>query len=83
MQIEENDFIEHLNVVSFSESIEHMVLDGGYNSYIEAIVKFCDEHSIEFDQVPKFIAPALKAKLELEGVELGHLKKMDSPAWEF
>lgn len=83
MQLEQEDYVGHLNVVSFSESIEHLVLDGGFNSYIEAIVKFCDEHSIEFEQVPKFLSPSLKSKLEIEGVELGHLKKSGSPIWEF
>ena len=44
-------------------------------SYIDAIIHFCDQNSIDVEFVPKLITKPLKEKLKYEAMELNFLKK--------
>ena len=58
----------------FAEEIEALVKRTKMN-YIDAIVLFCDENSIEMDGISKLISKPLKEKLRYDATELNFLKK--------
>ena len=58
----------------FAEEIESLVLNTKMN-YIEAIVQYCEDNSIELDTVNKLVSKPLKEKLRYEATELNFLKK--------
>jgi hypothetical protein len=58
----------------FAEEIESLVLQTKMN-YIDAIVQYCDDNSIELDTVNKLVSKPLKEKLRYEATELNFLKK--------
>ena len=51
---------------SFSKKIEQYVLKSG-NSYIDAILKYCEDNSLEPESAAKFLTKPLKEKLMVEG----------------
>ena len=59
----------------FAQEIESLVLLDTNMNYIDAIIHFCDLHSIDLDSVPKLISKPLKEKLKYEAMELNFLKK--------
>ena len=63
-----------MNAAKFSLEIETLVLKEKIN-YIEAIVLFCDENSIEVDSVTKLISKPLKEKLKRDAQDLNFMKK--------
>jgi hypothetical protein len=44
-------------------------------NYIDAIVHFCEENTIDLESVPKLISKPLKEKIKYEAMELNFLKK--------
>jgi len=44
-------------------------------SYIDAVVHFCDENSIDVESVSKLISKPLKEKIKYEAQELNFLKR--------
>ena len=58
----------------FAEEIEALVKKTQMN-YIDAIVQFCEENSIELDSISKLISKPLKEKLRYDATELNFLKK--------
>ena len=58
----------------FAEEIEALVKKTKMN-YIDAIVQFCDENSIDLDGISKLISKPLKEKLRYDATELNFLKK--------
>ena len=58
----------------FAEEIEALVKRTKMN-YIDAIVQFCDDNSIELDGISKLISKPLKEKLRYDATELNFLKK--------
>ena len=58
----------------FAEEIESLVLNTKM-SYIEAIIQYCEDNSIELDTVNKLVSKPLKEKLRYEATELNFLKK--------
>jgi ribosomal silencing factor RsfS len=58
----------------FAEDIESLVLKTKMN-YIDAIVEYCDNNSIEMDSVSKLISKPLKEKIKRDATELNFLKK--------
>jgi len=58
----------------FSKLIEHTVIAKRI-SYMDAIVWLCEEHSIEIEDVRKFISPIIKDKLEAEARKLNFLPR--------
>ena len=59
----------------FAQEFESLVLLDTNMNYIDAIIHFCDLHSIDLDSVPKLISKPLKEKLKYEAMELNFLKK--------
>jgi len=58
----------------FSLEIENIVKDSNLN-YIEAILQFCEDKSIEIDSVGKLISKPLKEKLKYDAQRLNFMKK--------
>ena len=71
-----NDALEEnfMTARKFSLEIENIVKDGSLN-YIEAIVMYCEEKSIEIEGVNKLINKPLKEKLKYEAQKLNFIKK--------
>ena len=59
----------------FAEEIESLVLLNKDMNYIDAIVYFCEQNSIDVESVPKLISKPLKEKLKYEAQELNFLKR--------
>ena len=59
----------------FAEAIESLVLDNKDMNYIDAIVHFCEQNSIDLESVPKLISKPLKEKIKYEASELNFLKR--------
>lgn len=59
----------------FTQAIEQLVLDTEGMNYIDAIVHFCDQNSIEVESVSKLITKPLKEKIRYEAMELNFLKR--------
>ncbi len=58
----------------FTGDIEALVLNTKM-SYIDAIVEYCTDNSIEIETVNKLISKPLKEKLRHEATELNYLKR--------
>ena len=61
----------------FSKLIEETVIAKRL-SYMDAIVWLCEEHSIEIEDIKKFISPAIKDKLEAEARRLNFLPRQNT-----
>jgi len=59
----------------FAQAIEELVRDNEYMSYIDAIIYFCDQNSIDLESVPKLIPKPLKEKIKCEATDLNFLKR--------
>jgi hypothetical protein len=59
----------------FAQEIESLVQTQEDMNYIDAIVYFCETHSIDLESVPKLISKPLKEKIKYEAMELNFLKK--------
>tara|TARA_B100000131_G_C17677386_1_gene435027 strand:- start:235 stop:495 length:261 start_codon:yes stop_codon:yes gene_type:complete len=59
----------------FAEEIESLVLLNKDMNYIDAIVHFCDQNSLDLESVPKLISKPLKEKIKYEAQELNFLKR--------
>ena len=67
----ENKFISS---AKFSEEIEKIVSSQKIN-YIDAIVFYCEQNTIDLESIPKLISKPLKEKIKYEAMELNFLKK--------
>jgi len=63
-----------MTAAKFSLEIEKLVKESNLN-YIEAIVQFCEDKSIEVDTVSKLISKPLKEKLKYDAQRLNFMKK--------
>ena len=59
----------------FAQEIESLVIKNADMNYIDAIVHFCDQISIDLESVPKLISKPLKEKIKYEAMELNFLKR--------
>jgi hypothetical protein len=59
----------------FAEQIEKIVLLNHEMNYIDAIVYFCEQNSIDVELVTKLISKPLKEKIKCDAVHLNYLKK--------
>ena len=59
----------------FAQDIEKIVIENDELNYIEAIIVYCEENSIELEAVPKLLSKPLKEKLKGNASELNFLKK--------
>ena len=67
----ENKFISS---AKFSEEIEKIVSSQKVN-YIDAIVFYCEQNTIDLESIPKLISNPLEEKIKYEAMELNFLKK--------
>ena len=58
----------------FAQDIESLVKECKMN-YIDAIVAYCEQNSIEIDTISKLVSKPLKEKLKNDATELNFLKK--------
>ena len=58
----------------FAQEIEGLVQVHKNMNYIDAIVYFCDQNSIDLESVPKLIPKPLKETIKYEAQELNFLK---------
>ena len=58
----------------FAQDIEAIVKNDNLG-YIDAIVHYCEQNSIDVESVPKLISKPLKEKLKWEATELNYLKR--------
>ena len=63
-----------MSQAKFSSDIETLV-ESSALSYIESIVHYCKENSIEIDTVSKLITKPLKERIRCEAITLNYLKK--------
>lgn len=56
----------------FSMMVEETVLNLSL-SYLDAIMYLCEKHTIEPEDVKKYISPAVKEKLEVDAMKLNYL----------
>ena len=59
----------------FAMDIEKLVKENESMNYIEAICHYCEENSIEIDNVSKLISKPLKEKLKCNAINLNYLKR--------
>ena len=59
----------------FAQEIESLVLNNADMNYIDAIVFFCDKHSLDLESVPKLISKPLKEKIKCDAQQLNFMKK--------
>ena len=59
----------------FAQEIEGLVQVNKNMNYIDAIVFFCDQNSIDLESVPKLISKPLKEKLKMNASNLNYLKR--------
>ena len=59
----------------FAEAIESLVLDNKEMNYIDAIVHFCEQNSIDLESVPKLISKPLKEKIKCDAQQLNFMKR--------
>jgi len=59
----------------FSNDIEQLVKDNVEMNYIEAICHYCEENSIEIENVTKLISKPLKEKLKCNATNLNYLER--------
>lgn len=56
----------------FNQEIEDFVYETG-ESYIDAIINFCEKNNVEIESVAKMINRVIKAKIESEAEDLNLL----------
>ena len=59
----------------FAQEIETLVQVNKHLNYIDAIIYFCEQNSIDLESVPKLIPKPLKEKIKYEAQELNFLKR--------
>jgi len=64
-----------LGPAKFAQEIERLVQENHELNYIDAVVVFCDQNSIELESVPKLLSKPLKEKLKFNAMELNFLKR--------
>ena len=67
----------------FTQEIEKLVHTEEKMSYIDAIVHYCEQHSIDLESAPKLISKPLKEKIKYEAMELNFLKKTSRARLKF
>ena len=59
----------------FAQEIETLVQVHKHLNYIDAIIHFCDQNSIDLESVPKLIPKPFKEKIKYQAQELNFLKR--------
>lgn len=79
-KLSSNENIDELfkKPVDFSYQIEMYLRDNKCQGYVDAIIKFCNEHSIDQEDIVGMISPTLKSKIAEEAGNYGVLIKGQS-----
>jgi hypothetical protein len=72
---------QFLTKPKFSKLVEQTVIDKRI-SYMDAIIWLCEEHSIELEDIRKFISPIIRDKLEAEARKLNFLPRTNELVFE-
>lgn len=59
---------------SFSLEVENLVAKNKI-SYVDAVLKVCDDYDLLYEEVPKLLSPSLKQLLMEEGYQSNILKR--------
>jgi hypothetical protein len=59
----------------FAQEIEKIVQNDKNMTYIDAIVYFCEQNSLDIESVPKLISKPLKEKIRGEAMRFNYLKR--------
>ena len=59
----------------FAQEIETLVQVNKDMNYIDAIIHFCEQNSIEVDSINKLVSKPLKEKLKYDAQRLNFIKK--------
>ena len=59
----------------FAQEIESLVLHNENMNYIDAIVHFCEQNSLDLESVPKLISKPLKEKIKYDAQQLNFMKR--------
>jgi uncharacterized protein YdhG (YjbR/CyaY superfamily) len=62
-----------LTDTTFQLQIEELVKEG--YTYLEAIIQFCEENDLEFEDVKKLMTTNLKDKVKLDAMREGYMKQ--------
>jgi hypothetical protein len=62
---------------SFSKKVEDYVASTGCQ-YMDAVLKFCEDHNIEPEVAAKYLTKPIKEKIMVEGQEINLLPKTTS-----
>ena len=68
----ENKF---MTATKFAGEIEKLVSDNADMNYIDAIIHFCEQNSIEVDSINKLVSKPLKEKLKFDAQRLNFMKR--------
>ena len=60
--------------LTFNIDLEKFVIETG-ESYIDAIVHYCNKHQLEIEVIPKLLNKAIRSKIEAEASSLNLLKE--------
>ena len=63
-----------MSQTKFSSEIEEIVKSSKL-SYIESVLHYCEENSIELETISKLISKPLKERIRCEAMDLNFLKK--------
>lgn len=63
-----------MSQAKFSSDIENLVKSSDLN-YIESVIHYCEENSIDIEMVSKLISKPLKERIKCEAMSLNYLKK--------
>jgi hypothetical protein len=63
-----------MSQTKFSSEIEDIVKSSNL-SYIESVLHYCEENSIELETISKLISKPLKERIRCEAMDLNFLKK--------
>ena len=63
-----------MSQTKFSSEIEEIVKSSNL-SYIESVLHYCEENSIELETISKLISKPLKERIRCEAMDLNFLKK--------
>lgn len=61
----------------FSKMIENEVTRSRL-SYIDTIVHLCEKNNLEISDIKKFLSPSIISRLEIEGMNLNFLPKLNT-----
>ena len=59
----------------FSQIIEDLVKNNKDMNYIDAVIHYCEENSLEVESISKLVSKPLKEKIKCEAITLNFLKR--------